>query len=81
MNISDGVLENKYYNGEDKEVKVERICPVCSAKNSKLFSITGLFQFQQGLGKVEDIFKDKDPKDREFLISGICEKCLDKYQA
>lgn len=54
-------------------------CPLCCQTKSFQVPEGGLTLFEEG-EKVQVAFPDLKPKDRELLVSGICEMCWGKYE-
>lgn len=60
----------------DDEVTVFGPCHFCKAPQSVTVNKTDLDKFRDGRF-AQDCFPDLSPSQREFLISGICDKCWD----
>lgn len=52
-------------------------CPMCGVMQRKEFPIEGYVKYEAG-HLVQDCFPEMSADDREFLITGICQKCWDK---
>lgn len=53
-------------------------CPFCGTDRQKEFDEEQYRKYKAG-AYVQDAMPDASPDDREFLITGICPDCWDKY--
>ena len=51
-----------------------RHCPICGEMQRKEFPTEGYKKYEEG-HLVQECFPDMSPDDREFLITGICQRC------
>lgn len=58
-------------------VTLTKACPFCKTEYKKEFPVDGYRRYRNG-EKVQDCFPEMSADDREFLITGICQKCWDK---
>ena len=61
-------------------VLIKKECPFCHRVFQNTFDADKYRQWKAGEGNVQDIFHDRTPDDREFLITGICPECWDKME-
>ena len=50
-------------------------CPICGKVNKLNVDATKLSIYEAGLGKIQDIFPELKPEERELIQSGICNTC------
>ena len=67
---------------DDWMFEIETICPICGKKHT--ISVNR-FEFSDGIQRyryqgvlIQDAFPRFTPSQREFLLTGICDSCLDK---
>ena len=67
---------------DDCKFELETICPICGKKHT--ISVNR-FEFSDGIQRyryqgalIQDAFPRFTPSQRDFLLTGICDSCLDK---
>lgn len=60
------------------KITLTRKCPFCGTERQNEFDEEQYRKYQAG-AYVQDAMPDASPDDREFLITGICPDCWDKY--
>lgn len=65
------------YGKGEHEYVFKGECDLCKSKHSVIARGSDLFNFRKGMA-IQQAFPHLTSGDREFLMSGTCEKCWDK---
>lgn len=72
--------DNTISNGKEttEVTEVARRCPWCGILHTVKVPTEGYNEWRRGEKTIQRALPDTSPRDRELLISGICESCWDK---
>lgn len=71
-------IENAKAKGiyRSRLIPISRTCPMCGSTEVRKYPEDGIKMYQRG-ALVQDAFPDADASEREWFISGFCDKCQD----
>ena len=72
--------DNTISNGKEttEVIEVTRRCPWCGILHTVQVPTEGYNEWRRGEKTIQRALPDTSPRDRELLISGICDSCWDK---
>lgn len=53
----------------------EAKCPICGKVSKLEVDDTALMAYNAGIGKIQQMFPDLKPEERELIQTGICNTC------
>ena len=61
-------------------MNIPRICPMCGKLTHKELDVTvdQLLRYERGTELIQEVFPDLTADEREFIMSGYCDECMEK---
>lgn len=63
---------------ENQRITLEGVCTLCGREQEIQVNQERYRTWKESGAYIQDALPELTPGEREFLISGICEKCFDK---
>ena len=57
----------------------EAKCPICGKINKLEVDDTAFMAYKAGVGKIQHLFPDLKPEERELIQTGICNTCWERH--